>query len=86
MNSGGPDMFFEEKNTDSNCHKKSFTSRIEGMEGKNYHERLKELKLYSLERRRERYLIIYAWEQIENIRENIQNLETRKTGRCRKIV
>ena len=65
---------------------KSFTSRIEGMEGKNYHERLKELKLYSLERRRERYLIIYAWEQIENIRENIQNLETRKTGRCRKIV
>ena len=65
---------------------KSFTSRIEGMEDRNYHQRLKELKIYSLERRRERYLIIYAWEQIENIRENIQNLETRKTGRCRKIV
>ena len=52
----------------------------------NYHQRLKELKLYSLERRRERYLIIYAWEQIEEIRENILNLEARKTGRYRKIV
>ena len=65
---------------------KYFTSRIEGMEDKNYHQRLKELKLYSLERRRERYLIIYAWEQIEGKRENILNLESRKTGRCRKIV
>ena len=65
---------------------KSFTSRIEGLENMNYHQRLKELKLYSLERRRERYLIIYAWEQIEEIRENILNLEARKTGRYRKIV
>ena len=65
---------------------KSFTSRIEGMENSNYHERLKELKMYSLERRRERYLIIYAWEMIEYMRENIFNLQTHKTGRCRKIV
>ena len=32
---------------------KSFTNRIRGMEGLNYHQRLKELELYSLERRRE---------------------------------
>ena len=47
---------------------KSFTSKLEGMEDKNYHERLKELKMYSLERRRERYLIIHAWEMIEEKR------------------
>ena len=64
---------------------KSFTSRIEGMENKNYHQRLKALHLYSLERRRERYLIINAWEQIEGRRENILNLRTRRIGRCRKI-
>ena len=33
---------------------KSFTNRIRGMEGLNYHQRLKELELYSLEGRRER--------------------------------
>ena len=55
------------------------------MEDKNYHERLKELKIYSLERRRERYLIIHAWEMIEEKRENILNLQTKTTGRCRKI-
>ena len=65
---------------------KSFTSRIDGMQDKNYHQRLKTLNLYSLERRRERYLIIYAWEQIEQKRENILKLEARKTGRCRKII
>ena len=34
------------------------TSKIEGMEQLDYHQRLKKLNLYSLERRRERYLII----------------------------
>ena len=29
---------------------KAFTSRIEGMENMDYHERLRELELYSLER------------------------------------
>ena len=38
-----------------------FTRKIEGMTDKNYWERLKHLKLYSLERRRERYIIIYTW-------------------------
>ena len=65
---------------------KSFTARIEGMENKNYHERLKELKMYSLERRRERYMIIYAWEMVEGRRENILNLRTRKIGRTRRMI
>merc|ERR1712082_255832 len=65
---------------------KSFTANIDGMEKFNYHERLKELKLYSLERRRERYLIIYAWEQIEGLRENILNLRVQRWGRQRRII
>ena len=38
-----------------------FIKRIEGIEHLTYPEQLKKLKLYSLERRRERYLIIYLW-------------------------
>merc|ERR1712098_200620 len=54
---------------------KIFTTKIDGMEGLNYHERLKKLNMYSLERRRDRYLIIYGWQQIENIKENVLKLE-----------
>ena len=39
-----------------------------------YHERLKKLNLYSLERRRERYMIIYGWQQLEEKRENVLKL------------
>ena len=42
-----------------------FTKKIEGMEELDYHQRLKELKMYSMERRRERYMIIYGWQQLE---------------------
>ena len=40
---------------------RKFTSRIIGMKGKDYWERLSELKLYSQERRRERYAVIFIW-------------------------
>ena len=40
---------------------KQFSSHITGMEGLDYWERLKALQMYSQERRRERYLIIYIW-------------------------
>ena len=36
---------------------KNFTSKIEGLEKLNYHQRLKRLKMYSMERRRERYMV-----------------------------
>ena len=41
---------------------KSFTININGMEDLDYHERLKKLNLYNLERRRERFMIIYGWQ------------------------
>merc|ERR1711962_943904 len=40
---------------------------------------------YSLERRRERFLIQNAWQQIEGKKENILDLETDKVGRRRCI-
>ena len=40
---------------------RTFTCKITEVQHLNYWERLHELKLYSLQRRRERYIIIYIW-------------------------
>ena len=40
---------------------KHFTAQVGGLEGLDYWERLTELTMYSQERRRERYQIIYIW-------------------------
>ena len=40
---------------------RSFTTRVSGMEGLDYWERLAKLGMYSQERRRERYQIIFIW-------------------------
>ena len=62
-----------------------FTRKIDGMEGLDYHSRLRELKMYSLERRRDRYRIIYGWQQIEGIKENIMKLRVNNNGYSRLI-
>ena len=46
---------------------RSFTYKIRGLGDLNYWERLKKLSLLSLERRRERYMIIYTWKIIRGI-------------------
>ena len=46
---------------------RSFTKHITGMNDMPYHKRLKSLGLYSLQRRRERYCIIYIWKIIEGL-------------------
>ena len=43
---------------------RDFTSRIYGLDQMNYWERLLHLKIYSLERRRERYIILYVFKTI----------------------
>ena len=63
---------------------KGFTKRIEGLEGKNYHQRLKYLNLYSMERR-ERYMIINTWQQIEDPGKNIMGFEINERARYRTI-
>ena len=45
---------------------KAFTKHIKGFSSFSYHERLSNLKMYSLQRRRERYIIIYVWKILEN--------------------
>jgi hypothetical protein len=50
---------------------RTFTSKITGMDTLNYWERLSALNLYSLQRRRDRYDIIYIWKILENKVPNI---------------
>ena len=40
---------------------RNFSSQIGGLDGLDYWERLQKLRMYSQERRRERYQIIYIW-------------------------
>ena len=44
-----------------------FTSKIDGMAGLDYWERLQSLHLYSQERRRERYQIIFLWKVAQGL-------------------
>ena len=44
-----------------------FTAQIHGMEGCDYWDRLQYLHLYSQERRRERYCIIYLWKVAQGL-------------------
>ena len=49
----------------------SFLRKIRGINSDNYWDCLKKLKMYSLQRRRERYRIIYTWKILENLVPNI---------------
>ena len=51
---------------------RSFTYRIDQMRDLDYWQRLERLKLYSLERRRERYLIIYVWKVLQDMAPNFE--------------
>ena len=50
---------------------RSFTSTIAAVKHLGYWARLKALELYSLERRRERYIVIYTWKMLEGLVPNI---------------
>ena len=52
---------------------RSFTAKIESVKNLNYWDRLKSLKLYSLERRRERYIIIYTWKILVSLVPNFSS-------------
>lgn len=63
---------------------RTFTSRLDGMNDMNYWERLSHLKLYSLERRRERFMIIYVWKIIQGLVPNFNHdfaVKTTNSGR-----
>ena len=46
---------------------KNFTSQVGGMEGLDYSESLVMLNMYSQERRRKRYQIIFIWKVIQQL-------------------
>ena len=53
---------------------RQFTRRILGLRDTNYWDRLKELKLSSLQRRRERYMIIHVWKILQGVCPNDINM------------
>ena len=53
---------------------RSMTAKINGLRDLNYWERLEKLDLYSLQRRRERYQIMYVWKILHNYAPNDINM------------
>ena len=69
---------------------RSFTKHITGMRDLSYHERLQAVRLYSLQRRRERYCIILIWKIIESKAQNLSdpilcNFSDRRDRSCHHV-
>ena len=62
---------------------KSFTRKIHAACREDYWSRLSSLRLYSLERRRERYRIIYTWKILEGLVPNLKVNKIRSTATSR---
>ena len=62
---------------------RNFSSQITGLEDCNYWDRLKHLKMYSPERRRERYCIIFIWKVLQGFVQgySISSFVSRRRGR-----
>ena len=58
---------------------RTFSYKITEVQHLNYWKRLHELKLYSLRRRRERYIIIYNWKITQHMVPNIDGTMGHKT-------
>ena len=58
-----------------------FTRRLDGMQGHDYWGRLKLLNLMSLQRRRQRYMLIHVWKTIQGIVPNSANLVVQQHAR-----
>ena len=50
---------------------RTFTSKLDGMEDLDYHQRLQKLQIYSLERRRARYDALYSIKVLKKLVPNI---------------
>ena len=54
--------------------------KIHGMSSVNYWEQLQKLQLYSLQRRRERYISIYIWKMLEGLAPNTSSSGSQHIG------
>ena len=50
---------------------RNFSRRVNGMSSLNYWQRLEKLKIHSIERRTERFMLFYTWKSMMNIVPNI---------------
>ena len=57
------------------CFQRTFASRIDGLQHLHYWDRLKKLSLMSLQRRRERYIILYMWKILNKSTSNNLNIQ-----------
>ena len=64
---------------------RSFTHRIDGMQDFDYWERLSILKITSLQRRREKLIILHIWKILNNIYPNSINLQFKEHHRTTAI-
>ena len=62
-----------------------FTSKVKGLENMDYWERLENLQLYSQERRRERYMIIFLWKISQGLVKGY-NVTFSNTGRRGRMI
>ena len=60
---------------------RNFTSRIDSVSEFSYYERLEKLNILSLQRRRERFIIITVWKILNGVLPNDLNLETFSSDR-----
>ena len=65
---------------------RNFTSQITGLDHLDYWERLEALHLYSQERRRDRYQIIFAWKLAQGLVQGYQASFTSSDRRGRQMV
>ena len=63
-----------------------FTAKVHGLEDMDYWERLQALQLYSQERRRERYMIIFIWKVAQGLIQGYQATFTSSPRRGRVMV
>ena len=65
---------------------RSFTAKIEGLGNLNYWERLSKLKLLSLQRRRERFILFHAWKIIHGKSPNDIGIQFERRDNCIKAI
>ena len=63
-----------------------FTAKIDGMTGLDYWERLATLHLYSQERRRERYQILFIWKVAQGLTQGYKATFSQSARRGREMV
>ena len=66
---------------------RNFTAQISGLETADYWDRLKILRMYSQERRRERYRIIFVWKVLQGLVQGypISSSQSPRRGRLVKV-